>query len=302
MTWAKAGGVICPIVTPLRSDGHVNKEALEALIDAILHEVDGIFILGSSGEFPWLTDSQKREMLDCAVTAISGRCPLYAGAGDTSTSRTLEMVRELDNSDVDFIVLTPPYYFPSTDLALEQHFVQVASATSKPVILYNIPQNTHSVIRPEVVSSLSRHPSIVGIKDSSGDPFLFQSYLESAGDDFVVMQGREQMMLPSYIGGAKGIVSSLANIAPGLLSQVQAGFESRTSISSLSSLQVRINHVSKVFECGYWVSALKTVLSLRGYDVGSPVRPMLPSTKEEQDAIEIIMAEHERALIPSIAS
>ena len=106
-------GVIVPMITPLTTGGEVDQAAIERLVTHLLASgVDGIFVLGSSGEGPWLTASQRQQVIGQTVRVAAGRVPILAGALEPSTGRTLEAIRLAEDAGADAVVLTSPYYFP----------------------------------------------------------------------------------------------------------------------------------------------------------------------------------------------
>jgi len=135
----------------------------------LLPDVDGVFVLGSSGEFALLEDTMRAELINRTVERVEGRRPVYVGVGDTGTRRTIANARRASRAGVDALVVCGPFYYPVTDQgALRAHFEAVADAVDRPVLLYNIPENTVSALTPDSVVALAMHPNIVGIKDSGG--------------------------------------------------------------------------------------------------------------------------------------
>lgn len=277
-------GVIVPVATPLTAEGNLQEVAFRELLRAQIPVADGIFVLGSSGEQAWLTESVMADVRRVAREETIGRVPLYVGAGDTSAPRTSARVAALSAGDAEFVVITSPYYFPVDQTALVRYFMAIADLSPIPVVLYNIPQNTGLKLSTETLRILAAHEKIVGVKDSSGDIFGFLEMLTLRGPGFAVLQGREQLLAASFFSGADGIVSSLGNIAPALLraaiDATRAGDRDRAL-----GLQAEITGLATLFDHGYWVSALKSALGELGFDVGRPVDPMPACSSEETAAI-----------------
>lgn len=281
-------GIIVPVATPLTADGGLDETAFRALLRAQRPLVDGIFVLGSSGEMSWLTEAVAAEVLRVAREETAGQLPLYVGVGDTSLPRTLARVSALTTGDAEFVVVTSPYYYPVGQPALVEYFTAIADRSPIPVVLYNIPQNTGLALSTETLRALAAHENIVGVKDSSGDMFGFLAMLEIAGPGFSVLQGREQLLAASFYSGADGIVSSLGNVAPALL---RAAIEAvgRGDRDRALNLQREITALATLFDHGYWVSALKSALAALGFEVGDPVGPLAACTSEESAAIAAIL-------------
>lgn len=293
-------GVICPIVVPLRN-GELNEEVLRAHVRALVGDLDGILVNGSSGEFPWLPAPMSARMAEVVLEEVAGRVRIYQGIGDTSTPRTV--ARIASEAIADVIVVTPPTYFPVGDDEVVRHFLTVAESSPTPVMLYNIPQHTVSRISPAALGRLVEHPNIVGMKDSAGDPFGFIEYLAvSEGAEFSIVQGREQLMVWSYSMGAVGVTSAMANFAPRLLTQIHHDLIEGADSSRLRHDQAHIVRLGALFAHGYWVAALKAAVTVCGFDVGGPTAPMSPCTAEEVEEITSVLLAHRSVLTVSESS
>jgi 4-hydroxy-tetrahydrodipicolinate synthase len=288
-------GVVCPLATPLDPDGSFNAAAFERHFDAIVADVDGVFVLGSSGEHPWLPVDVTAEVAAVAAARIPDHVPLYRGIGEASTMRTLRQLDSADDRRVDFFVVTPPTYFPlSTDGAVIRHFVTIAEAAPRPVLLYNIPALAGNTISPSAVAELANHPNIAGIKDSAGDFVAFQDILRARSSTFAVLQGREQLLAASVLLGADGVVSSMANFAPRLLRALASAVTTGV-VDDVRHLQGAINRLATLFDRGFWLCALKAALDECGFEVGAPSAPLPPVGAAQRREIARLLAEARRA-------
>lgn len=289
-TVARPGGIVCPAVTPLTADGRLNEPVFRGLIDALVPDLDGLFVLGSSGELPWLRDDVALDVARIAVDHVAGRVPVYLGVGDTGLERTLERTARLGGLGADFLVVATPFYYSvDSERALVDHFATIADAAPAPVVLYNIPQNTHVALTPSVVRSLATHPKIVGMKDSAGDWFAFEEYLALRGEGFSLLQGREQLAAVSLWAGANGVISAVANLAPRLLQALAAAVRDDRPRAEVLGLQASISQLAGVFDQGYWLAGLKATLQAIGWPVGAPSRPILPYDETQRAAVDVIV-------------
>jgi 4-hydroxy-tetrahydrodipicolinate synthase len=274
-TTPRPGGVVCPLVTPWTPDGRLDERVLRDLIDALVPDLDGLFLLGSSGELTWLPDELASRVVAVAIDQVAGRIPVYVGVGDTGERRTLDRAARLTDAGVDFVVVAAPFYYAvDSEAAVVDYFAAVADAATVPVVLYNIPQNTHLALTPSVVRSLAAHPNIVGMKDSAGDWFAFRQYLAARSETFRVLQGREQLAAISYWSGADGVISGMANFAPRLLGALAAAAREERPRAHVLELQATVDELAAVFELGYWLAGLKCTLQTLGWPVGDPGRPL----------------------------
>lgn len=287
----RPAGIICPLVTPLTSDGRLEKTVLRGLIEALVPDLDGLFVLGSSGELTWLPDDIAVAVARIAVEQVGGRIPVYVGVGDTGLSRTLARADRLADTGADYLVAAAPlYYQVASEARIVEYFATIAERAAAPVVLYNIPQHTHLPLAPSVVRELARHPRIVGIKDSAGDWFAFEEFLALRSDDFSVLQGRERLAAISFWSGADGLISGMANFAPRLLQDLAASVREDRSRAETLALQATVGELAAVFDQGDWLAGLKATLQACGWDVGEPSLPMPPCDPEQRRAIDRILA------------
>lgn len=289
MTANTFGGIICPLATPLDDAEGVDVGALHRLLDRILPDLDGVFALGSSGEFALLTERVADHLVDEVVSQVGGRVPVFVGVGDTGTVRALANLKRMERAGVDYIVACSSFYYPITDQdALARHFLTIADASPLPVVLYNIPQNTASPLSPATAALLSEHPNIVGMKDSWGDMMLHQEFLSLRSSSFHVLQGREQLAAVSLWLGGDGVISALSNFAPALLQQIAAGVREGDSARAQGA-QRAATTLARVFDQGYWLSALKVVLAELGTGTGRAATPLPQCTIDQRASIRRIL-------------
>jgi dihydrodipicolinate synthase/N-acetylneuraminate lyase len=238
--------VIVPLATPITEDERHDQPRWTASLIACCRTSTATSY-SDRREFALLEDATRAQLIDRIVSGSRGRRPVYAGVGDTGTRRTIANARRASRAGVDALVVCGPFYYPVTDqAALRGHFGAVADAADVPVLLYNIPENTMSTLTPDSVLALAVHPNIVGIKDSGGDMFLFQRFLDSRSRTFSVLQDREQLAAISFWAGADGVVSALASFAPARLQALRHAVDAgaRAGIE----LQADATRLAEVFD------------------------------------------------------
>lgn len=287
----RPGGIVCPLVTPLTADGRLDEGVLRGLIDALVPTLDGLFVLGSSGELTLLPDDVALQVARVAVDQVAGRIPVYVGVGDTGLDRTLARADRLAAAGADYLVVAAPFYYPvAAEARIVEYFETVADRVAAPVVLYNIPQNTHLTLTPSAVRILARHPNIVGIKDSAGDWIAFDALLTLRADDFSVLQGREHLAAISLWSGADGLISAMANFAPRLVQALAASIRDERPREETLALQATIGELAAVFEQGDWLAGLKATLQAVGWDVGQPSPPIQPYDDAQRRAVDGIVS------------
>ncbi|MGA3065445.1 MAG: dihydrodipicolinate synthase family protein [Tepidisphaeraceae bacterium] len=212
-------GVVVPMISPFTPEGRVDATAAAGLVQRLIGAgVHGIFVLGTTGESASMSWQQKRQMVEAAASAVHAaprRVALYAGISGNSLRESLDAAAEWRELGADALVAHPPYYFPITDSMQEAYFAKLADSLPLPLLLYNIPQTTHVSIPLEAVGRLSRHPNIIGIKDSQRDLPRFTRLIEQyRNENFRVLCGSISQALQCLRLGAHGLVPSTANFAP----------------------------------------------------------------------------------------
>jgi 4-hydroxy-tetrahydrodipicolinate synthase len=292
----RPGGIVCPLVTPLTPGGALDEAVLRDLIDALVPDLDGLFVLGSTGELAWLPDEVALQVVRVAVDQVAGRVPVFVGVGDTSTVRTLDRAARLGEAEPAFLVVATPFYYPvESEARLVEHYVRVAERASAPIVLYNIPQHTHCPLTPAVVRSLAGHPRIAGIKDSAGDWTTFEAFLALRSDDFRVMQGRERLAAISLWSGADGVISALSNLAPRLLQALAGSIRDERPRSESLALQATVGRLAEVFEQGHWLAGAKCAMQAAGWDVGEPSPGIEPYATAQRRVVEGIVRDPDLA-------
>ena len=186
----RVSGLVPPVISPLTPTGAVDVEAIERITARLLTaRIDGMFVLGSSGEGPSLSDSQRRATVLAYREASAGRVPIYMGAPDPSPERARDTVRMAVELSVDAVVLGAPYYFTGAGPShVRDHVLRGLGGASIPAIIYNLPQAMGNAFTPEVVLELATDERIIAIKDSCAVADLsvaLQSAADEGGIDFL---------------------------------------------------------------------------------------------------------------------
>lgn len=221
-------GVYPAMVTALNPDETVDKEGMRRVVRYCLDAgVHGVVVLGSTGEFPAMTETMRQEAIEVTLDEVRGQVPVLIGCGDTSTQKTITQVRAAARTKADAVLVALPYYYPLDQAGVYRHYSLVADASELPVVVYNFPQMTKISIAPDTLAKLASHPNIIGVKDSAGDFVGMQRYLEvTAGSDFAVMSGNPALGLAAYLHGAKGGIYAGCSLVPKLCADVYKAFAS----------------------------------------------------------------------------
>jgi 4-hydroxy-tetrahydrodipicolinate synthase len=289
-------GVIPPVLTPLTPDGEVDQKSLTRLAGFLLDAgVSGLFACGSSAETALLDDAQRETVIGTLVDAAAGRVPVLAGVIDSGTRRVIEHARRAERLGADAVVSTAPYYNETHPNEILAHFRSLASATALPVVAYDIPSTTHTMLPSTVTAQLAEEKVIVGIKDSSGDMINFRDMVERTRHlEFSVFVGNEMLAEIGLFLGAHGLVPSLGNVDPhGFVSLYDAA--TAGDWESARAAQTRLSALKRIAEIGdpgrigifsALMSGFKTALVHRGvFDHTAVSAPLSALTEEEQEKV-----------------
>ena len=207
-------GVATALVTPLNRDG-VDYETFGRLIDWHIGEgINALVIAGTTGEGSTLTDEEHREVLRYAVERAAGRVPMIAGTGSNDTAYAIDLNNYANEIGYDAGLLVTPYYNKATQNGLIRMYTEIADASTKPIILYNVPSRTGVNIEPATYLALADHPMIAGIKEANGNISKIVETAALVGDRLALYSGNDDQIFPILALGGSGVISVLSNIAP----------------------------------------------------------------------------------------
>ncbi|PQZ86995.1 dihydrodipicolinate synthase family protein [Arthrobacter sp. MYb227] len=213
----KYTGVIPPVVTPRTSAGDIDVLGLNAVVEHLISGgVSGLFVLGSSGEVPYLTNAERELVVTTIASANAGRVPLVVGANEQTTNRVIDEGAKMIALGADALVVTTPYYAISNAAEVEAHFRAIHAALQVDIFAYDVPVRTHVKLSVATAVALAKDGVIAGVKDSSGDDVSFRQLLLATKDieGFSVFTGHEVVVDGALLGGAHGVVPGLGNVDP----------------------------------------------------------------------------------------
>ena len=207
-------GAATALVTPLNENG-VDYVQLKKLIDWQIEQgIDALVIAGTTGEGSTLSDAEHRELFREAIKMIDGRVPAIAGTGSNDTAYAIDLTKFACELGYDAMLVVTPYYNKATQKGLIQMFTAIADASTKPLILYNVPSRTGVDIAPSTYAALADHPMIQGIKEASGNLSKVAETAHLVGDKLDIYSGNDDQILPILALGGSGVISVLSNPMP----------------------------------------------------------------------------------------
>ncbi len=287
-----ARGVVVPLLTPLLPDEGLDRQAFEKLILHVVNGgVDGLFVLGTAGEFCRLPDTVAMHVVETALRCGGGQKPIYVGVSDCGAKKVVEKARVMEGMGADAFVLTLPIYYPARSPKEQRiFFEQVCEQVHRPVVLYNLPDIFGMDIDLGVIESLAKDRLIAGIKDSGGNIRYVSKLLDIRKEyPLSVLIGEERLILESLRMGADGAVPSLANVHPKLFRRLIDSVAAKELPLALR-LQKTLDHINRTINgCTPTrlapVYARKVLLEAMGIGSARMAQPSIALDESQKRAI-----------------
>lgn len=290
MTEKMFQGILAALTTPFR-----NGELAPDLFVANLNfynrtALSGYVVLGSTGEAVFLGEREAETMISAARKNIAAGKKLVAGASRESVQETVNLVNRLADSGAEAALVKPPYYYKSkmNREALKAFFLAVADKSKIPIIIYHIPQNTGIPLDSELIIELSRHPKIIGLKDSSGNLATVGEVVPAVKTEFCFLTGAGSLLLPSLMMGACGAILAVATVIPEICCLIYDLFLKRKYEEAME-WQLKIIPLNRALTQTLGIPAIKYALDLIGLRGGEPRLPLLPLIEEAKPQVHSLL-------------
>jgi 4-hydroxy-tetrahydrodipicolinate synthase len=276
------GNVLTAIVTPFREDGSIDFDAFQRLARHLVENgSDGIVVAGTTGESPTLADEERIDLFRAAIEAVGKDATIVAGTGTYSTAHSVHLSERATELGADALLIVTPYYSKPPQRGIVAHFEEIARASDKPIVVYNIPSRVVVNIEPETIKELAQIPTVRAVKQAYDDLVQAKHIVDTgldlyAGDDNLIQPFLE-------LGGIGGICVHTHVVGPQVAEQVRAvlagdverGREiDRELAPAYEILGVQTNPI-----------AIKAALNLLGHAVGGHRLPLVPPTDDEVEAV-----------------
>ena len=216
MLTAKLIGTGVALITPFKTDGSVDFEALKRIVNHVITGgVDYVVALGTTSEAPTLHRFERDAIVKTIIEEVKERVPIIVGVGGNCTSECVEILKTSDFKGVSGILSVVPYYSKPAQEGLFQHFSEIAKASQLPIILYNIPSRCGVNMTADTTLRLANaHANIVAIKEASGNMAQIKTIIQRKPENFLVISGDDALALPIVKIGGSGVISVLGNVLP----------------------------------------------------------------------------------------
>jgi 4-hydroxy-tetrahydrodipicolinate synthase len=275
------------LVTPFDKNDVIDYAALAKLIDHVIAGgVNYVVTLGTTGETPTLNKEEKKQVAEFTVAHVNKRVPVVIGIGGNSTNEVLEAMQYLPLEQCDAMLSVSPYYNKPCQEGILQHFRKIATATDKPIILYNVPGRTgRSMVADTTLQLAKEFKHIVAVKEASGDLAQCMKLVAGAPEHFYILSGDDDLVLPQLACGIKGVISVVANhFAADFSSMVQHGLNN--DIKQARSIHYKLLPAIELMFAENNPAGIKSFLNQIGICENSFRLPVVPVSKATQEAIE----------------
>lgn len=285
-------GVATALITPFDTNGNVDYDKYGKLIDWQIEEgINAIVACGTTGESSTLTDEEHKKAIAFAVERSNGRVPIIAGTGSNDTAYAVEMTKFACAAGADAMLVVTPYYNKATQKGLIQSFTAIADASTKPMILYNVPTRTGCNILPATALELSKHENIVAIKEASGNISQIAQLACLVRDKLDIYSGNDDQIVPVLSLGGKGVISVLSNVMPKETVMMCDKFFNG-DVCGARDLQLDMLHLVNALFSEVNPIPVKAAMAAMGFCENTLRLPLTPMEEKNKEALLNLMRQH----------
>lgn len=275
-------GIATALVTPTTPQG-VDYDRMGKLIDWQIEKgINALVICGTTGESSTLTDAEHREVMRYSIERVNGRVPVICGTGSNETDYAVELTKSACADGADGVLVVTPYYNKTTQNGLVKMYNTIADASTKPVILYNVPSRTGIGIEPATYVKLAEHPNICAIKEANGDISKIVETFSLVGDKLDIYSGNDDQIVPILSMGGLGCISVLSNLLPRETCEITRRYFAG-DVAGAAELQMHYVPLIQALFCEVNPIPAKAAMAAMGYceDVlRLPLTPMESANRE----------------------
>lgn len=291
----KTAHIFTPVVTAFDEHGNIDIQANKNIFDHLINGgVDGLVIMGSSGEFFSMTDVQKRELIDLVTDYCAGRTRILIGTSCMRPDDTISLSNYALSKGAEAVMIIGPYYFSLSDESVVNYFDEVASGVNGNIYLYNFPDRAGYDLNAYVTLELVRkHKNIIGYKDTvteMGHTRKLITAICSEFPEFIVLSGYDENLVHNVICGGEGCIGGLSNLYPEIFSKLVKAINSK-DFDTIEECQKIIDKMMNLYEIGNpFMPVVKKAMMLRGIEINDySSKPFLQVTDDQVEKIKSVM-------------
>lgn len=302
----KKAQFLTPVVTAFDSEGNLDHQANKNIYDFLLNGgVDGLVIMGSTGEFSFMEDAQKKELIDLALSYVNHRTKVYIGTACMTVEDTVQLSNYAINAGADGVMIISPYYFYLSDESVEFYFDQVAPRIKGDIYLYNYPARTGHDLSPEVTLNLLRkHKNIKGYKDTvteMGHTRRLIQTVQNEFPDFIIYSGFDENFAHNVLSGGNGCIGGLSNIYPEVFSEWVNAINAK-DLKKVADIQSIVDKMMELYDFGpTFIPFTKQAMVSRGIRLeGYCQKPLIQPNAELTESINMLLQELDERIVQVI--
>ncbi len=291
----KKANFLTPVVTAFDENGNLDIQGNKNVWDHLIKGgVDGLVIMGSTGEFFSMTTEQKKELIKLVVEHVNKRTKVYIGTSCMTVEDTVELSNFAIETGADAVMIISPYYFALSNESVEFFYDKVAEAVKGDIYLYNFPDRTGHDLTPEVTLNLLRkHKNIVGFKDTvseMGHTRKLMATVLKEFPDFIVLSGFDENFVHNILCGGSGCIGGLSNLCPELFADWVKAINAK-NMDEVARIQKIVDKLMDLYPIGTpFIPIMKKAMILHGVEMKEYcTKPFLPATEEQTEQIKAVM-------------
>lgn len=281
------GKWLTPVVTAFDRNGNIDYKANKKIYDYLIENgMDGIVIMGSTGEFFAMTKEQRKDLIKFAIQYINNRTKVYVGTGSMTIGDTIELSNYAYDIGADAVMVISPYYFSLSKESIELFYDKVAKSTKANIYIYNFPERTGYDITPEITLNLVRkHENIVGYKDTVTEMGHTRALINTVCNEFPnfeVYSGYDEYFAHNVFSGGAGAIGGLSNIIPDICAEWVKAINEK-DFEETTKIQKTIDNMMAIYNIGTpFIPIVKKAMILRGIEMEDYCKPPLIQANENQ--------------------
>jgi 4-hydroxy-tetrahydrodipicolinate synthase len=279
-------GIFVVMMAPF-TDDEVDERAMRHMVNHFIAEgVHGLVVLGSNGEFPYLSDEEKRQLIDIAVEEARGRVPVVIGTGYFGTDQVIALTKYARDAGADAAMVALPIYYPISFEDVKRHYMRISSEVRFPIVYYNIPDMTHLKLSPAEIAELAKIEQIVGIKETIPDVDEMGEHVRLINKKpFSVLSGTALNLLPVMAQGGRGAICVLPNLVPKQCVEFYNAIKSGNMDKATDLMSFLFKFVPLMTSTMTPHAMMKEALRQLGVPITPSVKSPLPPLTDEQKTL-----------------
>lgn len=284
-------GAATALVTPLNENG-IDYNFFGKLIDWQIEQgINALVVAGTTGESSTLSDEEHRDAISFCVERTAGRVPVIAGTGSNNTEYAISLSRFACQAGADALLVVTPYYNKATQNGLIRMYNAIADASTKPLIVYNVPSRTGVNIEPATYAAMADHPNIAAIKEANGNISKIVETAALVGDRMDIYSGNDDQIVPILSMGGSGVISVLSNVMPAQTAEICSRFFAG-DVAGSAALQCQLMPLIQALFCEVNPIPVKAAMAAMGYCENYLRMPLSPMESAHFQTLAGIMRSH----------